>query len=204
MSVFSSHPDLPKDTYRPEDENFNSQRSVLMLTADNTEDIEFFYPYYRFIEEGFRVDVATPSGGAFRGKQGLGLKDSKKVSEVDASDYDLLYIPGGKAPAALKKYEEALALTQAFVAEGKPVAAVCHGPQILAAADVIRGRKIACWPEVENEIREAGASYLNEETVVDGPFVTARWPGDLPSHVKHTLEVLDKYGQSSRHAPEAA
>ncbi len=180
-----------KDTYLPQTQNrLADATGILIVTADKTEDLEFFYPYYRFIEAGFRVDVATPDGGAFKGKQGLGLKQTRKLAEVSAENYDLLYIPGGKAPAELKDNQEALALVKNFVRSGKPVAAVCHGPQLLAAADVIRGRRIAAWPEVKDEVIAAGATYVDSETVQDGPFTTARWPGDLPSHVKFTLEAL--------------
>jgi len=195
--------DLPEDAYKPP-VNGNAMRAVLMLTADKTEDLEFFYPYYRFIEAGFKVDVVTPKGGEFKGKQGLGLKDTLKITEVDAQDYDLLYIPGGKAPAELKKDDNAIALARQFIAEGKPIAAVCHGPQVLAAADLIQGRKIAAWPEVEEEIEEAGASYVNEETVVDGPFITARWPADLPAHLRQTLTVLGKAKKSTEKSSAAA
>jgi len=195
--------DLPEDTYKPP-ANGNATRAILMLTADKTEDLEFFYPYYRFIEAGFKVDVVTPKGGEFKGKQGLGLKDTLKITEVDAQDYDLLYIPGGKAPAELKKDDNAIALARQFISEGKPIAAVCHGPQVLAAADLIQGRKIAAWPEVEEEIEEAGASYVNEETVIDGPFITARWPADLPAHLRQTLAVLGKVKRPTEKSSAAA
>ena len=79
-----------KDVYRPDTQNENANRAILILTANNTEDIEFFYPYYRFIEAGFRVDVATPSGGAFKGKQGLGLKETMKITDANPDDYALL------------------------------------------------------------------------------------------------------------------
>jgi len=187
--------DMPHDTYQPETANRNSSRSILMLTTDGTEDLEFFYPYYRFIEAGFKVDVVTPKGEGFKAKQGLGLKETKKLTAVDPESYQLLYIPGGKAPAALKKDENAVNLVKQFVSLGKPIAAICHGPQLLAAAEVIEGRKIAAWPEVETEILEAGATYMNREVIADGPFITARWPGDLPAHMKETLALLAKTGK---------
>jgi protease I len=173
--------------------------SILILTADDTQDLEFFYPYYRFIEEGYSVDVVTPEGGEFKGKQGMGLKETKAIKDVSASLYALLYIPGGKAPAALKKNKDALSLVQNFAASGKIIAAICHGPQILAAAKLIEGRRISAWPEVEQEVKEAGATYVNEPTVIDGQFITARWPGDLPSHMARTLQVLK--AQTHRNEP---
>ena len=172
-------------------------KSILILTANDTQDLEFFYPYYRFIEEGCRVDVVTPKGGEFKGKNGFGLKKTKAICDVSAEQYDLLYIPGGKAPAELKDNKDAIALTQAFAKAGKPISAICHGPQVLAAADLIKGKRIAAWPEVEAEIKEAGGYFVNEITVVDGQFITARWPGDLPSHLAHTLEALQKTQKSA-------
>lgn len=181
---------IPTDIFKPETQNRNSPGAVLILTADKVEDTEFFYPFYRFIEEGFRVDVVTPDGGPFKGKNGSGLQETKKISEIAPENYQLLYIPGGKAPEKLKKNEEALELVRFFARNGRPIAAICHGSQVLAAADLIQGRQIAAWPEVEKEIRDAGGSYVNDETVVDGLFITARWPGDLPSHVSKALDAV--------------
>ncbi len=190
-----------KDVYRPDNLNRDSEHSVLIVTADKTEDLEFFYPYYRFIEAGFRVDVAMPKGGEFKGKQGLGLKETKKIADVSADDYDLLYIPGGKAPAELKNNVEVLELTRNFVHQHKLIAAICHGPQILAAANVIDGRKIAAWPEVKDEVVAAGALYIDRDTVIDSQFITARWPGDLPTHLHGIFEMLEhgmKWGEHAK------
>lgn len=188
---------IPKDIYAIETQPKNAMQSVLFVTDNKTEDLEFFYPYYRFSEEGFRVDVATPDGGAFEGKQGLGLKETKKISEVNAADYTLLYIPGGKAPAALKKDKEAVNLVKKFASTGKPIASICHGPQLLAEADVIQGKKIAAWPEVEDELKEAGASFVNQACSVDGQFITARWPSDLPMHLSKVLDALKQTSSAS-------
>ncbi|HTK85082.1 MAG TPA: DJ-1/PfpI/YhbO family deglycase/protease [Patescibacteria group bacterium] len=183
--------EIPDDTYTPETQNRDADVRVLILTDDNVEDLEFFYPYYRFLEAGLAVDVVTPDGGKFKGKHGLEMKHSKKVTEVDPLEYDLLYIPGGKAPAKLRKDEDVLALVKQFVNGGKTVTTVCHGPQILAAADVIGGRQIAGWPEIEEEITDAGGVYVSEETVVDDQFISGRWPADLPALMAKTLSIID-------------
>lgn len=183
--------DKPDDTFAASPQAETKNKSILILTADNTQDLEFFYPYYRFIEEGYHVDVATPNGGEFKGKMGMGLKNTMPLSDVDTGGYHLLYIPGGKAPEELKNNEEALSITRDFVENNKPVAAICHGAQVLAAAGVINGRDIAAWPDVENEITEAGGNYISKATVIDGGFITARWPGDLPSHLAATLKALE-------------
>lgn len=176
----------PDDIFVATTQNKDAKTRVLIVTADGTEDTEFFYPYYRFLEEGLAVDVATPHG-AFKGKNGSGLNKTKTLDAVKEGEYAMLYIPGGKAPEALKQEKDAVALVQAFAQSGKPIVAICHGPQLLAEAGVIKDKAIAGWPGIEAEVKEAGATFLNEETVEDGQFVTARWPGDLPKFTKAAL-----------------
>src|ERR1700733_13658166 len=105
----------------PIPERLKKKEKVVIITADNTEDIEFFYPYYRLTEEGYTVDVVTPKGGRFEGKHGLGLKNTKAIKDVTPQDYALLYIPGGKAPEELRKNEEVLDFVKAFAAQHKPI-----------------------------------------------------------------------------------
>ena len=136
------------------------------------------------------MDVATEDGGEFAGKHGLGLKESRAIDEVNAADYALLYLPGGKAPANLRNNEQVLDLVRAFYKSNKPIAAICHGPQILAAADVIQGKRIACWPEIQDEIEDAGATFVDEALVEDGQFITSRMPGDLHRHLYGVLKYL--------------
>lgn len=192
--------EIPHDIFKPENMAQTSRKSVLILTADKTEDTEFFYPYYRFVEEGLMVDVVTPDGGEFKGKNGSGLKETKKISSVDPASYDLLYIPGGKAPEKLKGDDDALELVKKFAASGRPIAAICHGAQLLAEADVIQGSKLTGWPEIADELQEAGATFLNQKTLVDRQFITARWPGDLPAFTAQVLEVLGVQSATKRQA----
>jgi protease I len=179
----------PEDIFTPEMDDTDS-KSILILTADKVEDLEFFYPYYRFVEAGYNVDVATPGGGEFKGKMGYGLPGTWKISDVNAADYDLLFVPGGKAPQTLKKDAGALELVRTFAQTGNPIAAICHGPQLLAAAGVLSEKSVSGWPEIQDEIEKAGGTYVDEKTVVDGNLVTARWPADLPSFARHVLAML--------------
>ena len=192
---------IPEDTYKPETQAHDSETKILIVTGDGVEDLEFFYPYYRFIEAGFAVDGATIDGGAFKGKHGEPMRESLKVADIDPLEYGLLYLPGGQAPEKLKKDEDVLALVRQYFNGGKPICAVCHGPQILAAADVIQGRHISAWPEIEDELKDAGGIYMNEETTVDDRFITGRWPADLPALMAKTLEVL---GESDLYAGTTA
>ncbi len=193
---------IPDDIFRATTMPTEGKR-VLILTADNTEDTEFFYPYYRFLEAGCRVDVATPDGESFKGKNGSGLEETMAIADIDATVYDLLYIPGGKAPAALKKDDEAVALVKTFAATGKPIAAICHGPQLLAEANLIQGRNLAAWPDVADELKDAGATFVNQPTVADKQFITGRWPGDLPSFTAKALQAIG-VGQASSTQRQAA
>ncbi len=196
MSIFSSTKfeilepaPIPSRLQKPE--------RILIITADNTEDLEFFYPYYRFCEEGYRVDVATIKGGKFEGKNGYGLSDTRSIEDVRPEDYDLLYIPGGKAPAELRDNDRVIELVRDFAARGKPIAAICHGPQVLVKAGLVRGKEIAAWKEVEKEISEAGGIYVNEALVEDGQFITGRQPGDLHRFVSGIMNRLRGKGSSA-------
>lgn len=181
-----------KDTYKaaPTPERLKKNVRVAILTADKTQDLEFFYPYYRLNEAGYDVDVITPDGGKFEGKQGMGLKETKAIGAAKAEDYALLYIPGGKAPTELRKNDQVLRFVKDFASSGKPIAAICHGPQVLISAGLVSGKRMAAWPEVAKELEEAGAIFIDEALVEDGQFITGRQPGDLPRHLYGVLDYL--------------
>lgn len=191
---------IPDDIYITQAREPRQPQKIAMITADGTEDQEFFYPYYRFLEAGYRVDVLTPDGKGFKGKNGAGLSATLKITDVNPKDYALLYIPGGKAPAKLKKEDDAVEFVRAFCGMGRPVGSICHGPQLLAEAGVIEGFKIAAWPECEDEVTKAGAEFVNEACVQDGPFITGRWPADLPHQVGKIMEMLKSGAGSTRMA----
>jgi protease I len=206
MSIIDSltgQSDKTADTHAlsPTPERLRKNERIAIITGDNVEDTEFFYPYYRLAEEGYGIDVITINGGKFTGKHGLGLKDSKRISETKAEDYALLYLPGGKAPASLRENQEVLDFVRAIAASGKPIAAICHGPQILISAGLAKGRQMAAWPEIAEELREAGATFVDEALVEDEQFITARKPGDLPRHLYGVLQALQgKLSGESRDA----
>lgn len=179
-----------QDYYQPTLDTDERLQSVLIITDNEMHDLEFFYPYYRFCEEGYHVDVATPKGGEVKGEFGMKLSETKSTADVDAADYSMLYIPGGKAPETLRKDQNALDIVRDFVNADKPIAAICHGAQVLVSADVVKNRRLAAWPEVRGEIEKSGGTFVNEPLVEDGIFITGRWPGDLPGHMARALEIL--------------
>jgi len=181
-----------KDTHAvvPIPERLRKNEKIIIITADNTEDIEFFYPYYRLTEAGYTVDVVTPEGGKFEAKHGLGLKQTKAIAAVRPEEYALLYIPGGKAPEELRKNDKVLQFVKEFARSGKPIAAICHGPQVLISANLVKGKQLAAWPEIGKEIEQAGGTFVDEALVIDGQFITGRKPGDLHRHLYGVLEYL--------------
>lgn len=171
-------------------ERLKKNKKIAIITEDEVEDIEFFYPYYRFNEEGYEVDVITENGGEFKGKSGLGLKDSKAIDQVEDDDYEMVYLPGGKAPQKLRKNEIVLDFVRNIANKGKIVAALCHGPQVLISAGLVKGKKISAYPEVKEELEKAGAIYVDEALQIDGQYITARKPGDLHRHLQGVLEPV--------------
>lgn len=165
---------------------------ALIVSADHFEDSELLFPFYRLQEAGLAVDVASISMGKIRGKHGYEVVADKALAEIDPQAYDLLVLPGGKAPATLRKETAAIAIAQDFMRGDKPVAAICHGPQILISAGVLVGRRATCYRSVAEELKQAGALYEDREVVVDGKLVTSRQPSDLPAFMREMVRLLGK------------
>lgn len=163
---------------------------ILVISADRFEDSELLVPYYRFREEGITVDIASLERGRIKGKHGYEVEANLAIDEVRPQDYDALLLPGGRAPEALRKSARVLEVVRAFVAAGKPVFAICHGPLILASAGVLEGRPATCYQSVAGELEASGAQYRDAEVVVDGGLVTSRHPADLPAFLRETMRTL--------------
>jgi len=165
---------------------------ALILSADNFEDTELLVPFYRFQEERIGVDIASLKKGTIKGKHGYEVKAHKSVSDVNPDDYDILILPGGKAPGALRSDRNALEIAKHFFEKNKPVSAICHGPQILISAGLLKGRRATSYKSVAQEMKDAGVLYEDKEVVVDGNLVTARQPSDLPAFIRETMQKLKR------------
>src|SRR5664279_634225 len=163
---------------------------ALIISADNFEDSELLVPYYRLKEAGIEVAVTSMSRGAIKGIHGYEVAVDKTLDEVTPDDYAILILPGGKAPALVRKEPKALEIARDFFSRGKPVAAICHGPQILISAGLLKGRRATCYTSVADELKEAGALYEDREVVVDANLVTSRKPADLPAFMRETMKQL--------------
>jgi len=166
---------------------------ALIVTADQFEDSELFVPKEALEKAGVEVDVATPEKGhQFRGKHGRSVIADLTLRDVEVDRYDLLLLPGGKAPARLRHDEHAQRIAKRFFEHGKMVAAICHGPQILLSARLLQGRRATCYESVAQELQDGGALYEDREVVVDGNLITSRAPGDLPAFCREILKALGR------------
>jgi len=165
---------------------------ALMISADGFEDTELLVPYYRLREAGLEVVVSSMNHGMITGLHGYQVPVDKTLEEVDPGDYGILVLPGGKAPSLVRKEPKALAMVQSFFAGSKPVATICHGPQILASAGVLKGRHITCTGSVAKEVKEAGGLYEDREVVVDGNLVSSRQPADLPAFLREMMQKVEQ------------
>lgn len=169
---------------------------AIILTADGAEDLQLLYPYYRLREEGVGVDIAAPEKGNVTTLDGKTVEANVSFWDMHAGEYDLLVIPGGNAPEVVRLDERALQLTRAIHEAGKPVAAVCHGPQVLISADIIRDRTISCAAGIRDDVTAAGAQYADEPVAVDENLVTGRGGPDLPAFCREMVHVLRRQTES--------
>lgn len=163
---------------------------ILILSADRFEDSELLVPLAHLREVGMDVDIGSFAVGTIHGKHGASAHANHAITGIRPEDYDALVLPGGKAPAALRADAQVLAVVRHFFASGKPVAAICHGPQVLISAGVLAGRTATAYRSVAPELKAAGAHYRDAEVVVDGNLVTSRTPADLPAFLRELMKKL--------------
>ena len=164
-----------------------SGKTIAFLVApEGIEQVELTEPWSAVEEAGATPKLLSTEDGKVQAFHHLDAADTFEVDQVvaDASveEYDALVLPGGVAnPDALRMDEDAVAFVRDFVGSGKPVAAICHAPWTLAEADVVRERRLTSWPSLQTDLTNAGATWVDEELVVDGNLITSRKPDDLPA-----------------------
>jgi protease I len=163
---------------------------ALIISADGFEDLELLVPLYRLEEERVDVDIAARKIGPITGKHGYEVVANATVLDTDPDGYDLLVLPGGKAPEALRTDERVLQIARGFFEQEKLVAAICHGPQILLSAGVLEGRTATCADSVAAELKDGGVVYQDSAVVVDGRLITSRRPPDLPAFLREIMRRL--------------
>ncbi len=167
-------------------------KKILIITGPYFEDIEVQYPFYRLKEEGYDVVIAAPEKGYVEGKHGYRINATLAFDEVKPEDYDALVVPGGRAPERVRLYDSAKRIVKHFFDTDKPVATICHGPQVLISAGVLSGRKGTSYVGIRDDLIVAGVEYVDEAVVVDGNWVSSRHPGDLHVWMKSFIKVLEE------------
>lgn len=169
---------------------------ALILVADGFEDISLMLPWYRLREEGIDVTLASPLMHALTGQHGYVIEPDLPIYGVNPEDYDLLLIPDGLAPERLRLREEAVDVVRTFVQDGRMVAAMGHGPQVLISAGTLDGKTLTCSPGIRDDVRMAGAVYRDESTVLDGNLLTGRSPDELPEYCRRLIAMV-KAGEAA-------
>jgi protease I len=171
---------------------------ALIIATNGFEQDELFKPREAMLDEGVEVTLASlsrdPIQGEKHGEKGATITPDALVTDVRAEDYDILVIPGGVAnPDKLRAEPAAVRLVRDFMVAGKPVAAICHGPWLLAEAEAIDGRTLTSWPSIRTDLRHAGATVVDKDVVVDGNLVTSRKPDDIPAFNRELLAKIGLY-----------
>lgn len=158
-------------------------KRVAMVIAKNFEDSEAIDPKLHLESLGAEVTLIGIDANPVEGKKGASLTPDvtfDQLSQADEAAFDLLVIPGGGAPENLRIVDAAVAFTKRFVESGRPVASICHGPQLLISAKVLAGRTTTCVNKIRDDGMNAGATYVDEAVVVDGNLISSRTPADMP------------------------
>src|SRR3954469_97168 len=174
-------------------DKLNDKRIAFLVANEGVEQVELTEPWKAVEQAGAQPELISIEPGQVQAFNHLDKGDKfdvdRTVEEVDPSDYDALVLPGGVAnPDILRTNETAVSFARSFFEAGKPVGVICHGPWTLVEADVVRGRRIASWPSLKTDIRNAGGEWVNEEVVVDRGLVSSRKPDDLPAFCSKIVE----------------
>ena len=186
---------------------------ILILAGDAAESLEVMYPYQRLLEEGYEVKIAAPSKkklhfvvhdfepgyDTYTEKPGYSWDADLAFADVKPEEFAAVVIPGGRAPEYIRNNADCKRIVQHFFQQEKPVAQICHAALLLAAAGVLKGKKTAAYPQLEPDVRAAGAEFVNSEAVIDGQMISARaWP-DHPAWMREFIKVLKQKAPLQQH-----
>jgi protease I len=182
-----------------------NNKSIAILSESGFEESELFEPLNRLKEEGANVSIISTKEGAIKAMKdhewSKEIEVDSTVDQVSADDFDGLVLPGGVInPDALRTNEDVLSFVKDFFKQGKPVAAICHGPQTLIDAEVVEGRKMTSYKSIKKDLINAGANWVDEEVVVDQGLVTSRNPDDLPAFNDKMVEEFAEGVHEEQHA----
>ena len=173
-----------------------SEARVLIVATDGFEEWELFGPREILMKQGADVVLASPElepiQATVRDDPGKKIRPEIRIEDASANDFDALILPGGlRNPDHLRTNEKAIALIRRFAEQGKAVAAICHGPWLLIEAELLRDRKATSWPSIRTDLRNAGATVLDQPVVVDGNIITSRKPDDVDEFTHAIVELIE-------------
>jgi protease I len=188
-------------------QSLSGKKIAFLVANEGVEQVELTEPWKAIEEAGGEPELIAPESGQIQAFNHLDKGDrfdvDKTVEEADESDYDALVLPGGVAnPDILRTIDPAVSFARSFFEAGKPVGVICHGPWTLVEADVVRGRKLASWPSLETDIRNAGGEWIgDQEVVTDRGLISSRWPDDLPAF---NAKIVEEFTEGVHEEQRAA
>jgi protease I len=167
---------------------------AVIITGPGFQDEELIYPYYRLLEAGMEVDIATKDGAVVHGKYGVPARATIATTALMSKNYDLVVVPGGfEAPDRVRLLPEVLQFLREMNDQKKLVAAICHGPWVLISAGITKGRKMTAYWSIEADLRNSGADYQHKvPVVIDGNFITSPHYNDNPAFMKAVIEYTER------------
>jgi len=173
-----------------------SEARILIVASDGFEEWELFGPKQILEEHGVEVVLAAPKlepiQATVHDDPGKTIRPNITIDQANPDDFDALILPGGvRNPDHLRTNEEAIQLITDFADQGKPVAAICHGPWLLVEADLLRGRTATSWPSIRTDLRNAGANVVDEVVVTDGNIITSRKPDDVDAFTAAVIDLVE-------------
>ncbi len=169
---------------------------IMILATNGFEQSELEKPRQSLLDAGYEVIVVSPESGEITGwddkNWGRKVKVDMSLDNASEGDFDALLLPGGQInPDILRMEQKAVQLVRDFCESGKPVAAICHGPWLLAEADVLDGRTVTSWPSIRTDLENAGADVVDQAVAVDGNLITSRKPDDIPAFTQALIDALE-------------
>jgi protease I len=168
-----------------------SQKHIAILAEDDYQELELHYPRLQLIESGHRVSVLGAGKDAYHSAKGYAVKADRDISAVNADDFDAVVIPGGMAPDKMRRNADMVAFVRAMSEQEKPVAWICHAGWMAVSADIIRGRQVTSFASIQDDMKNAGGKWMDQEVIVDGHLISSRVPDDLPAFCKALLKALE-------------
>lgn len=168
-------------------------KKIAIMVDQMYQELEVWYPYYRLIEEGFKVDFVAAGGQKeYHSKLGYPCISDVAAKDARAGDYECMIVPGGFAPDFMRRDAEMIRFANEMVDAGRVIAAICHGGWVLCSTKAYKSKRATCFMAIKDDIVNAGAEYVDQECVVDGNLITSRKPDDLPAFCRAILKALGK------------